>query len=145
MLEGSVNYSVGRGTDSPFELVGAEFIHGAELAAYLNRRLIPGLRAYPVRFQPSESHLAGKMVEGIRFVVTNRDVFDAGKFGVELAAALQHLYPGKIAFGVDRKLIGSTPLTDGLAKGMGPAELWKTEKESLLQFDVLREKYLLYR
>ncbi len=98
MLEGSVNYSVGRGTDSPFEVVGAEFIRGAELAAYLNRRAIPGLRAYPVRFKPAESHLAGKMLDGVRFVVTNRDVFDAGRFGIELAAGLQHLYPGKIAF-----------------------------------------------
>jgi len=145
MLEGSVNYSVGRGTDSPFEWVGAEFIRGPELAAYLNQRIIPGLRAYPVKFRPAESHLAGKTIEGVRFVVTNRDVFDAGRFGVELAAALQHLYPGKIVFSADRRLIGSALLVDGLTKGVGPADLLKTERESLLRFEQLREKYLLYR
>jgi uncharacterized protein YbbC (DUF1343 family) len=145
MLEGSENYSVGRGTDSPFEVVGAEFIRGETLAGYLNRRLIPGLRAYPVRFKPAESHLAGKTIEGVRFVVTNRDVFDAGRFGVELAAALQHLYPGKIAFGADRKLIGSNSLVDGLVKGVAPEDLLKQEEESLTRFEQLREKYLLYQ
>jgi uncharacterized protein YbbC (DUF1343 family) len=125
--------------------VGAEFIHGAELAAYLNRRAIPGLRAYPVRFKPTESHLAGKIIEGVRFVVTNRDVFDTGVMGVELAAALQRLYPGKIVFSADVKLIGSTALVEGLTKGVGPADLLKMEKESLLRFEQLREKYLLYR
>jgi uncharacterized protein YbbC (DUF1343 family) len=144
MLEGSENYSVGRGTDSPFEWVGAEFIQGVTLAEYLNQRSIPGVGAYPVRFKPAESHLAGKTIEGVRFIVTNRDVFDAGRFGVELAAALQHLYPGKIAFGVDRKLIGSSALADGLLKGVGPADLLKREGESLLRFEQLREKYLLY-
>lgn len=145
MLEGSANYSVGRGTDSPFELVGAEFIRGAELATYLNGRGVPGLRAYPVRFQPAESHLAGKAIEGIRLVVTNRDIFDAGRLGVELAAALQHLYPGKIVFRSDRGLIGSTLMVDGLTKGVGPADLMKNEEENLQRFGQLREKYLLYR
>jgi uncharacterized protein YbbC (DUF1343 family) len=145
MLEYSTNYSVGRGTDSPFELVGAEFMHGTEFAEYLNRRLIPGLRAYPVRFKPTESHLAGKTIEGVRFVVTNRDVFDAGRFGIELATALQHLYPGKIAFAVNRRLIGSTPMVDGLGKGVGPGDLLKLEKEGLGQFEMVRQKYLIYR
>ena len=46
MLEYSKNYSVGRGTDAPFEQIGADFIRGPELAAYLNRRQIPGVRVY---------------------------------------------------------------------------------------------------
>jgi uncharacterized protein YbbC (DUF1343 family) len=125
--------------------VGAEFIRGQELATYLNQRLVPGLRAYPVRFKPTESHLAGKTLEGVRFIVTNRDVFDAGRFGIELAAALQHLYPGKIVFSTDRKLIGSTLLVDGLTKGVAPGDLLKVEKESLGRFEQLRGKYLLYR
>ena len=145
ILESSENYSVGRGTESPFEQVGAEFIRGADLSAYLNQRSIPGLRAYPVHFKPIESHLAGKTIEGVRFVVTNRDVFDAGRFGVELAAALQHLYPGKIAFATDRRLIGSATLVEGLAKGLEPPALLDREKEGLLRFGQLREKYLIYK
>lgn len=149
LLEGSVNYSVGRGTEAPFELVGAEFVHGTELAGYLNQRSIPGLRAYAVRFRPAESHLAGKTIEGVRFIVTNRDVFDAGRFGIELAAALEHLYPGKIAFAVDRKLIGSNSLVEGLTRkvagGVPAPDLIKGEKDNLLKFRILRDKYLLYR
>ncbi|MEN6603550.1 MAG: exo-beta-N-acetylmuramidase NamZ domain-containing protein, partial [Bryobacteraceae bacterium] len=55
MLEYSRNYSVGRGTDAPFEQVGADWIKGPELAAYLNRRLLPGVRVYPTRFTPTSS------------------------------------------------------------------------------------------
>jgi uncharacterized protein YbbC (DUF1343 family) len=144
MLEGSVNYTVGRGTDSPFEWIGAEFIRGPELAAWLNRRNIPGVRAYPVRFKPTESHLAGKTVDGVRFTLTNRDIFDAGRFGIELAAGLQHLYPGKIVFSKDKGLIGSALLVDGLTKGTPAPDLMKVENDSLVRFEQLRTKYLLY-
>ena len=78
-------------------------------------------------------------------MVTNRDVFDAGRFGVELAAALQHLYPGIISFAADKQLIGSASLVDGLGKGLPPEELFKLEREPLLKFGQLREKYLIYR
>ncbi|MDQ6665218.1 MAG: DUF1343 domain-containing protein, partial [Acidobacteriota bacterium] len=86
MLEYSTNYSVGRGTDSPFEIIGADFIHGRQLAAYLNARAIPGVRVYPTRFQPASSHFAGKTIEGVRFLIENRNVFDSSRLGLELAA-----------------------------------------------------------
>jgi uncharacterized protein YbbC (DUF1343 family) len=145
MLESSENYSVGRGTDSPFELIGAEFVRGAELAAELNRQAIPGLRAYPTRFKPTESHLAGKTLDGVRLVITNRDVFDAGRFGVALASTLQRLYPGKIAFPLNRRLIGSSALVEGLVKGTNSTELLRKEQEGRDSFERLRGKYLLYR
>ena len=75
MLEYSTNWTVGRGTDSPFEVVGAEFVNGAKLTAYLSARAIPGVRVYAVRFSPTTSHLGGKMVEGVRFVVTGPGCF----------------------------------------------------------------------
>jgi hypothetical protein len=78
------DYSVGRGTDSPLEQVGALWIKGTELAEFLNARAIPGVRAYPVRFHPSSSVLAGKDVEGVRFLVTDRNLFNAVGFGLGL-------------------------------------------------------------
>jgi uncharacterized protein YbbC (DUF1343 family) len=137
MLEYSTNWSVGRGTDSPFEVVGAEFVKGVQLAAYLSGRAIPGVRFYPVRFQPSASHLAGKTVEGVRFVITDRDVFDSTRLGAEVAAALQKLYPGKIDLLVNKSLIGNVDFAKdpvGFLKG-----------ESLDRFKETRERYLLYR
>src|SRR5260370_24856846 len=66
MLEHSPEYSVGRGTDAPFEMIGAPFIHEPELAAYLNQRWIPGVRLYPGPLQPSTSHLASPEVDVVR-------------------------------------------------------------------------------
>ena len=73
LLEYSKNLSVGRGTEAPFEQIGADFIGGRELAAYLNKRQIPGVRVYPTRFTPTESVFKGVRVEGVRFEITNRE------------------------------------------------------------------------
>jgi uncharacterized protein YbbC (DUF1343 family)/CubicO group peptidase (beta-lactamase class C family) len=136
MLEYAKNYSVGRGTDAPFEQVGADFIRGAELADYLNRRRIPGVRAYATRLQT---------VEGVRFVITDRDDFDSARLGLEIAAALQKLYPGKIDFDVNRKLIGSAEVVRALAAGDDPRDIQQKMADSVAAFVKLREKYLLYR
>jgi uncharacterized protein YbbC (DUF1343 family) len=143
MLEYSPNWSVGRGTDSPFEMVGGEFVDGPKLAAYLDGRSIPGVRAYPVRFQPNASRLAGKTVDGVRFVVTDRDIFNSTRLGTELGAALRKLYPGKIDFALSKTLIGSNAFMQGLAEGGDPVELLKAEPVE--KFEEIREKYLLYR
>ena len=94
MLEASPNYSVGRGTDSPFELIGADRIHGRELAGFLNGRFIPGVRVYPARFRPTASNFSGKTIEGVRFVVTNRDTFDSTRFGPGIWSCLKKALSG---------------------------------------------------
>jgi uncharacterized protein YbbC (DUF1343 family)/CubicO group peptidase (beta-lactamase class C family) len=136
MLEYAKNYSVGRGTDAPFEQIGADFIRGPELAAYLNRRRIPGVRVYAARLQT---------VEGVRFVITNRDDFDSARLGLEIAAALQKLYPGKIDFDANKKLIGSAEVIRALAAGDDPRDIQQKMADSVAAFLKLREKYLLYR
>ena len=98
MLEYNTNYSVGRGTDAPFEQIGADWIKGQALAAALNAQFIPGVRAYPTKFQPTASNFAGQTIEGVRFVITDRESFDSTRLGIEIAVALQTLYPGKIDF-----------------------------------------------
>jgi uncharacterized protein YbbC (DUF1343 family) len=136
MLEYSKNYSVGRGTDAPFEQIGADFIHGAELAAYLNRRRIPGVRVYVTRFNN---------IEGVRFVITNRDDFDSTRLGLEIAAALQKLYPGKIDFETDKKLIGSEEVIGALKAGDDPRDIQQKMLDGVAEFLTLRDKYLIYR
>jgi len=145
MLEYAKNYSVGRGTDAPFEQIGADFIRGPELAAYLNRRRIPGVRVYATRFQPTSSNFAGTAVEGVRFVIANRDGFDSARLGLEIAAALQKLYPGKIDFEAGKKLIGSAEVIRALAAGDDPRDIQQKMADSVAAFIKLREKYLLYR
>jgi uncharacterized protein YbbC (DUF1343 family) len=145
LVEYSKNYSVGRGTDSPFEQIGADFIGGRELAAYLNRRQIPGVRAYPTSFTPTESNFKGKRIEGVRFEITNRDLFDSTRLGLEIAAALQKLYPGKIDFAVSAKLIGSDDVIRRLFAGEDPRTIQDSFTDAVAAFVQLRDKYLLYR
>jgi uncharacterized protein YbbC (DUF1343 family)/CubicO group peptidase (beta-lactamase class C family) len=145
MLESSRNYSVGRGTDSPFEQVGAEWIRGPELANYLNSRHIPGVRVYATRFSPASSNLAGKPVEGIRLVVIDRDRFSSTRFGIELAGALTKLYPGKLSIETNLRLIGNRAVAAALTEGTDPRLVAEAGHESLSEFLRRRDKYLLYR
>jgi uncharacterized protein YbbC (DUF1343 family) len=145
MLEASPNYSVGRGTDSPFELIGADWINGPQLASLLNGRYIPGVRVYPVRFRPTASNFSGKSIEGVRFVITNRDTFDSTRFGLELGYALNKLYPGKIAWQENRFLIGNHAVLRDLKDGVDPRTILEEMDSSLAGFIQQRERYLLYR
>jgi uncharacterized protein YbbC (DUF1343 family) len=137
--------SVGRGTDSPFEQIGADFIGGRELAAYLNQRQIPGVRVYPTSFTPSDSNFKGVRIEGVRVEITNRELLDATRLGLEVAAAIQKLYPGKIDWAVDKKLIGSNEAIRQLQAGEDARTMQQAMQDSVAQFVKLREKYLIYK
>jgi uncharacterized protein YbbC (DUF1343 family)/CubicO group peptidase (beta-lactamase class C family) len=144
LLEAAKNYSVGRGTDAPFEQIGADWIHGTDLAHFLDTRSIPGVRAYPTRFQPTASNFKGKQIEGVRFVVTNRDQFSSIRLGLEIAYALQKLYPGKIDFESCRFLIGNRAAIDAIKKGEDPRNIEQSLDDGIQQFLTRRKPYLLY-
>src|SRR5581483_9829197 len=135
MLEYSKLYSVGRGTDAPFEQIAAPFIVGRELAAFLNLREIPGVRVYPTTVGTEP---------GIRFVITDREAFDSTRLGLEVAAALHSLYPGKLDLNVDRRLIGSDDAIRRLEAGEDPRAIQQSYQDSLADFIKKRERYLLY-
>lgn len=145
MLEASTNYSVGRGTDSPFQVVGADWIKGQELSEYLNKRDIPGVRFYPVAFTPNDSKLKGIRVEGVRIVVLEREEVRATHLGLEIAAALIALYPGKVDLARNAKLIGNQATLDALASGQDPRTINANWAESLNEFIARRSQFLLYR
>ncbi|HWB82855.1 MAG TPA: exo-beta-N-acetylmuramidase NamZ domain-containing protein [Bryobacteraceae bacterium] len=145
LIEAITNWSVGRGTDAPFEQVGADFVNGRALAAYLNQRLIPGVRVYATSFTPTESNFKGRRIEGVRFVVTNRELFDSTRLGLEVAAAVQKLYPGKLDFSASGKLIGSQEVIRELQAGEDPRSIQQRLVDSLAAFVKRRDAYLLYR
>src|ERR1700681_266562 len=145
LLEASPNYSVGRGTDSPFEQVGADWIHGRELAGFLNGRYIPGVRVYPARFRPTSSNFAGQLIEGVRFVVTDRNAFDGTRLGLELGYAFEKLYPGKIPWDTNRFLIGNHEVIEAGRNAVDPRITVQKMQDALATFERRREKYLLYR
>jgi uncharacterized protein YbbC (DUF1343 family) len=145
MLEYSKNYSVGRGTDTPFEQVGADWIRGAELAKFLNGRHIPGIRVYPTVFTPNASNFAGKSIEGVRFLLTDRNSFDSTHFGFELAFALEKLYPGKIDFEGNRRLIGSNRAIAAMKTGQDPRTTLQSMEDELAAFVARRAPILIYK
>jgi uncharacterized protein YbbC (DUF1343 family) len=101
------------------------------------------VRAYPTSFTPSESNFRGVRIEGVRFQVTNRELFDSTRLGLELAAALERFYPGKIDFSVCKNLIGSDDVIRQLAAGEDART--QSFSDAVAGFVQLREKYLLYR
>jgi hypothetical protein len=92
--------------------------------------------------KPTSSHLEGKTLEGVGFGVSNRDVFSASRFGLALAQSLAALYPGKIKFDANLKLIGSAATIDALNRRADPQEASGLGLEDFLK---IREKFLSYR
>jgi len=136
LIESSKNYSVGRGTDAPFEQIGAEWVRGVELAEFLNARYIPGVRVYP-------THLNAK-TEGVRFVITDRDQFDSVRLGLEVAYALHKLYPGKIDLELSKQLIGNRKVIDALKAGDDPRVIEQGLMDDIAAFMNRRRPFLLY-
>ncbi len=143
MIEAS-NISVGRGTDTPFEVVGAPWIDGKILAYYLNKRQLSGVRFVPTSFMPSSSVYANEQCGGVSLIVTDRDSLDSPELGLEIASALQALYPAqyKVA-GVDRLMVSKATL-DAVAAGTDPRLIAEEWQDKLEQFEKIRSKYLLY-
>jgi uncharacterized protein YbbC (DUF1343 family) len=143
MVEGA-NVSVGRGTGSPFELLGAPWIDGAALARELNARPIAGVRFEPATFTPSESAFAGQPCQGVRFSLTDRDRLDTPLLGLELIAALRRLYGER--FEIDRTLglVGSRASLDAIKSGGDPRDVTASWTLALEVFRQRREQHLLY-
>ncbi len=144
MLEFSTNLSVGRGTDSPFEQIGASWIKGPVLAQYLNSRLIPGIRVYPVRFTPTSSNFKGVEIDGVRLVLTDRESFDSTRLGIELASALQALFPRNLDLDQCANLIGNREVVEFLKTGRDPSFIWSKMQQQAMDFAERRKPFLLY-
>ena len=136
LIESSKNYSVGRGTDAPFEQIGAEWVRGVELAEFLNARYIPGVRVYPTHLNAT--------TEGVRFVISDRDQFDSIRLGLEVAYALHKLYPGKIDFELSKQLIGNRKVIDALKAGDDPRVIEQGLMNDIAAFMNRRRPFLLY-
>jgi uncharacterized protein YbbC (DUF1343 family) len=143
LVEGT-NLSVGRGTDTPFEVLGAPWINGRELARYLNQREISGVRFVPIRFTPNSSNYTGEPCEGVNMVLVERSSLDAPELGIELASALRKLYPQQFHMERMSELLLNRAVYDALAQGEDPRRIAQDWQEALDKFQQLRQKYLLY-
>jgi uncharacterized protein YbbC (DUF1343 family) len=144
MLEYAKVYSVGRGTDAPFEQVGAAWMRSRELARYLNSRALPGVRVYPARLTPTASYFAGQSIDGVRFVITDRDAFNSTRFGIEVGVALAKLFPGSMQFEGNEKLAGSRELLKAMEAASDPATILTRDRAALDAYLARRLRFLLY-
>ena len=143
MVEGA-NMSVGRGTGTPFELLGAPWINGEELASYLNNRNIQGIQFMPVEFTPNSSLFKNQLCRGIRIVLLDRKVLDSPALGIEIASALHRLYPGNFQIDKTLGLIGSREVLQAIKNGQDPISIVQNWQGALEDFCKVRSKYLLY-
>jgi uncharacterized protein YbbC (DUF1343 family)/CubicO group peptidase (beta-lactamase class C family) len=144
LVEGT-NVSVGRGTDTPFEVLGAPWINARELAQYLDSRDIPGVRFVPVSFTPNASNYSGEICQGVNIILLDRNALDAPELGVEIAVALRKLYPER--FHPERmiELLLNQTAYDAISKGEDPRRIAQDWQDSLDKFQQLRQKYLIYK
>jgi len=140
----SANVSVGRGTPTPFEIMGAPWISGRRLADYLNQRRIGGIAFESVVFTPAASPYPRQRCEGVRLRVEDRAALNSPALGVELAAALYRLYPGQFKFGGTLGMVGSREVIQAIQRGVDPRHIEQQWLGRLKTFDRLRAKYLLY-
>ncbi|HTA25865.1 MAG TPA: serine hydrolase [Terriglobales bacterium] len=144
LVEGT-NVSVGRGTETPFELLGAPWIKARELAQYLNARNLSGVRFVPVSFTPNASNYSGQKCEGVNILLSDRNGFDAPELGIELASALHKLYPEQYHMDRMMELVVNQPVYDAIVAGEDPRRIAADWQERLEKFQQMRQKYLIYK
>jgi len=141
----TTNISVGRGTDTPFEIFGAPWIDGSALARYMNGRFLPGVRFVAVDFTPQKPYpYAGEICHGLRVMVLDRNVLDSPELGIEIASALHKLYPQDYKLGNIDRLLANRSVLEALMKGIDPARIAEDWREALEEFEVRRKAALLY-
>lgn len=141
----TTNVSVGRGTDTPFELLGAPWIDGRALARYLNHFDRPGVRFVPSSFTPQAPYpYAGALCQGVQIIVTDRNVFDAPEAGILIAAALEHSYPNTFDVKKINTLLANQSVLTALENGDDPGKIASDWDESLHAFEELRKAALIY-
>lgn len=143
LIEGT-NVSVGRGTDTPFQVIGAPWISPKQLSAYLNARFIAGVRFVPTSFTPASGTYASQQCGGVQIVLTNREILDAPELGIELAAALHKVYPQQFELDKMSTLLANQAALEGLKAGEDPRRIAEDWRDGLDRFLFVRAKYLIY-
>ncbi|MGC2638623.1 MAG: DUF1343 domain-containing protein [Acidobacteriaceae bacterium] len=141
----TTNVSVGRGTETPFELVGAPWIDARLLAQLLNQRSLSGVRFVPVNFTPHKPYPYGEQLcHGVNLVITDRNTLEAPEVGVEIVSVLDRLYPSQFALEKMNTLLADRSVLDAIAAGEDPHRIVAAWRPQLNVFLQRRRSALLY-
>ena len=140
----TTNVSVGRGTDTPFEIVGAPWIQGDKLADHLNQRGIPGVRFVPVWFTPKSSVFKDEQCGGVNIIITDRVAFRPLLAGMEMALALRSLYANDWQVDNYLRLLVNADTLERIKRGESARDIVASWNASLQEFRRARAEILLY-
>ena len=141
----TTNLSVGRGTDTPFEVIGAPWLDGQKLAKYLNERNIKGVRFVPIRYKPNASVFKDEQLGGVNIVITERSSFQTVRTGIEIATALRKLYPADWQVDKYARLLVNAEILDMVKRGETPENIEKVMQKHVDDFAKRRASFLLYK
>lgn len=147
---GTANQGVGY--TLPFELIGAPWIRGTDLATYLNSQGLAGVKFRPMWYKPFYFDTSGIRYEGVQVHVVDRDALDVTLVQVHILSALLRMFPENNIFSRARpeklesfdKAVGTNDIRRWLLAEMEPGEILNRLNQSRAQFMIKREKYLLY-
>ena len=138
------NVSVGRGTDRPFEILGAPWIEPRHFAAELGKEKPPGVEAIPVFFTPDSGKHRGARCGGLSLTIVDPEKLNSVLLGLSLISVLHRLYPDQ--FEIDRvlEILGSAEALRKLKAGETPADVLRADRARVREFLVRRKAALIY-
>lgn len=141
----TTNLSVGRGTDTPFELVGAPWMDARRLSGELNALKIAGVRFIPIEFIPESSKFEGQLCQGVNISVTDRSEMEPLQVGLGLATTLRRLYPDAWETKSLNRLLVNQACFSAVVEGKGLEQVFDLSREGVSDYLRRREPFLLYR
>jgi len=140
----TTNLSVGRGTATPFEVLGAPWLDGDVLTSKMDSLELPGILFTPVSFTPESSKFKGETCSGVRFTITDRTKFDPLRTGLELAVQLRRLHAKQWEIGAYDRLLGNRAVLEAIQLGHSYMEIKKLYLPELVAFRQRRLAFLIY-
>jgi uncharacterized protein YbbC (DUF1343 family) len=149
----AVNVSEGRGTDEPFQVVGAPWMDATSVVALLDDLAQDGVVWQATTFTPQQKpyhgrppELSGELLQGVRMKVTDRDAFQPYQAGVSLLWAVNRIHPERLVWNdaVLDRLVATPRLKDMLLAGATPGEIFVAWKDEVEAFRAGAAPYLLY-
>ena len=140
----TTNLSVGRGTETPFEVIGAPWLDGRQLAEALNDAYTPGVRFIPIAFTPDASKFEGEACHGVRILLPGRSRLESVRVGLEIAFQIWRLHPQEWNIDGYARLLGNDAVLNALRAGKIADEIEQSYQDDLKHFLERRRAFLIY-
>lgn len=152
LFEG-INVSAGRGTEKPFQYIGAPWIDNIAVVEVLNTLKLLGVHFESIQFTPKkmafhsrDPYLTNEVCNGIYVTITDRNRFDSYRVGIAMLWAIHKIHPEQMIWDdkTMNRLVASTQLKKMIYEGANPSEIFASWEKDLQEFNKIRTKYLLY-